>query len=54
MYIFYKSNFQENSIYVIFHISKLNDLKVIYDLYFLCLTQTLSETISNTKSDGVQ
>jgi hypothetical protein len=36
-----------------FHISKLNDLKVIRDLYFQCLTQTLSKTTSFTKPEGV-
>jgi hypothetical protein len=37
-----------------FHISKLNNLKVIHDLYSQCLTQTLSKTTSITKPDGVQ
>jgi hypothetical protein len=29
----YESNFKDKSIYMIFHIFKLNDLKVIHDLY---------------------
>jgi hypothetical protein len=32
-----------------FHIIKLNDLKVIHDLYSQCLNQTLSKTTSFTK-----
>jgi hypothetical protein len=32
---------------------KLNDLKVIHDLYSQCLTQTLSKTTSNMKPEGV-
>jgi hypothetical protein len=35
-----------------FHISKLNDLKVIHDLYSQCLTQTLSKMTSFTKPEG--
>jgi hypothetical protein len=50
-YIFMKAIFKTN-VYD-FHIYKLNDLKVIYDLYSQCLTQTLSETTSNTEPDGV-
>jgi hypothetical protein len=34
-----------------FHISKLNELKVVNDLYFQYLTQTLSKMTSNTKPD---
>jgi hypothetical protein len=34
-----------------FHISKLNELKVVDDLYFQYLTQTLSKLTSNTKLD---
>jgi hypothetical protein len=49
----YKSKFQDKSIYMIFHIFKLNDLKVIHDLYFQCLTQTLSKTTSNSDLEGV-
>jgi hypothetical protein len=36
-----------------FHISKLNNLKVIHDFYSQCLTKTLSKTTSNTKLEGV-
>jgi hypothetical protein len=36
-----------------FHIFKLNDLKVIHDLYSQCLTQTLSKTTSNREPEGV-
>jgi hypothetical protein len=36
-----------------FHIFKLNDLKVIHDLYSQCLTQTLSKTTSFIKPEGV-
>jgi hypothetical protein len=36
-----------------FHISKLDDLKVIHDLYSQYLTQTLSKTTSFTKPEGV-
>jgi hypothetical protein len=38
---------------MIFHIFKLNNLKIIHDLYSKCLTQTLSETTSNREPDGV-
>jgi hypothetical protein len=41
MYIFMKIIFKTilfKSIYMMFTFSKLNDLKVIYDLYFQCLT----------------
>jgi hypothetical protein len=38
----YESNFQEKIFLYDFHIFKLNDLKGIHDLYFQCLTQTLS------------
>ena len=37
-----------------FHISKLNNLKVIHDLYSQCLTQTLSIATSFTNLEGVQ
>jgi hypothetical protein len=33
-----------------FHIFKHNNFKFIYDLYFQCWTQTLSEMTSNTKA----
>ena len=36
-----------------FHICKLNNLKVIDDLYSQCLTQTLSKTSSFTNMEGV-
>jgi hypothetical protein len=36
-----------------FHISRLNDLKVIHDLYSQCLTQTLFKMTSFTKLEGV-
>jgi hypothetical protein len=36
-----------------FHICKLNNLKVSYDLYFQCLTQTLSKTTFFTGMEGV-
>jgi hypothetical protein len=49
----YESNFQDKSIYMIFHIFKLNYLKVIHDLYSQCLTQTLSKTTSNREPEGV-
>jgi hypothetical protein len=39
---------------MIFHIFKLNNLKVIHDLHSQCLTQILSKTTSNRKPEGVQ
>jgi hypothetical protein len=36
-----------------FHIFKLNDLKVIHDLYSQYLIQTLSKTTSNSAPEGV-
>ena len=36
-----------------FHIFKLNNLKVILDLYFQYLTQTLPKTTSFTNMEGV-
>jgi hypothetical protein len=50
---YYQTTFQDKSIYMIFHIFKLNDLKVIHDLCSQCLTQTLSKTISNREPEGV-
>jgi hypothetical protein len=45
MYVyFYESILQDKSIHVVFHISKLNNLKVIHDLCSQCLTQALSKT----------
>jgi hypothetical protein len=49
----YESNFQDKSILYDFHIFKLNNLKVIHDLYSQCLTQTLSKTTSNREPEGV-
>jgi len=34
-----------------FHICKLNNLKIIDDLYFQCLIQTLSKTTSKSYTD---
>jgi hypothetical protein len=48
MYTFMKVYFKTN-----LHISKLNNLKVIHDLYSQCLTQTLSKTTSFTSLEGV-
>jgi hypothetical protein len=50
---FYKNGFQNKYIDMIFHIFKLNDLKVIHLLYSQCLTKILSKTISFTKLEGV-
>jgi hypothetical protein len=36
-----------------FYICKLNNLKVIDDLYFQCLTQILSKTTSKSDTEGV-
>jgi hypothetical protein len=52
MYILMKVFFKTNHLYD-FHIFKLNDLKVIHDLYSQCLTQTLSKTTSNREPEGV-
>jgi hypothetical protein len=49
----YDTNFQNKSIYD-FHIFKLNDLKVIHDLYSQCLTQTMSKMTSNSELEGVR
>jgi len=43
---FYENIFQDKSIHIIFYICKLNNLKVIDDLYSQCLIQTLSKTTS--------
>jgi hypothetical protein len=37
-----------------FHISKLNDLKVIHDVYSQCLAQALYKTTPFTKPEGVR
>jgi len=50
---FYESIFHEKSIYIIFHIFKLNNLIVIDDLYSQCLTQTLSKTTSKLYTEEV-
>jgi hypothetical protein len=52
MYILMKIIFK-TSIYMIFHIFKLNDLKVIHHLYYQCLTEILSKTTSNREPEGV-
>jgi hypothetical protein len=52
MYIFMKY-FARQIYSCSFHISKLNDLKVIHDLYSQCLTQIMSKTTSFTKPEGV-
>jgi hypothetical protein len=52
MYIFRKYILRQIYSYG-FHISKLNKLKVIYDLYSQCLTQILSKMISLRKLEGV-
>ena len=44
MYIFMKVLFKTNLYPYGFQIFKLNNLKVIHDLYSQCLTQTLSKT----------
>jgi hypothetical protein len=49
---FYESIFQDKSIHIIFTFS-INNLKVIHDLYFQYLTQTLSKTTSFTNMEGV-
>jgi hypothetical protein len=41
------------SIHIIFTFAKLNNLKVINDLYSQCLTQTLSKTTSKSDTEGV-
>jgi hypothetical protein len=48
MKVIFKTN-----LFIWFHIFKLNDLKVIHDLYSQCLTQILSETTSNSEPEGV-
>jgi hypothetical protein len=51
MYILMKVIFKTNYFYD-FHIFKLNDLKVIHDLYSKCLTQILSKATSNREPEG--
>ena len=50
---FYEYIFQDKPIHIIFHICKLNNLKVIDDLYSQCLTQNMSKTTSFTNTEGV-
>jgi len=52
MYIFIKVFFKIN-LFIYFHIFKLNNLKVIHDLYSQCLTQTLSKTIFFVGIEGI-
>jgi hypothetical protein len=49
----YESKFSRQIYLYDFHIFKLNDLKVIHDLYSQCLTQSLSKTTSNRETKGV-
>jgi hypothetical protein len=53
MYTFMKVFCKTNLLICSFHISKLNDLKVIHDLYSHYLTQIISKTTSFTKPEGV-
>ena len=51
MYIFMKCFLKQIYSYG-FHFFKLNNLKVIYDLYFQCLTQTFyTYTLKNVMKD---
>ena len=51
---FYESIFQDKSIHMVFvAILKLNNLKVIHDLYSQCLTQILSKTTFFSSMKGV-
>jgi hypothetical protein len=51
MYTFMKV-FCKTNLFMYFHISILNDLKFIHDLYSQYLTQTLFKTTSFTKPKG--
>jgi len=54
MYIFMKVYFKTNlAIPYGFHISKFNNIKVIHDLHFQCLTKILSKTIFFMSIEGV-
>jgi hypothetical protein len=53
MYTFMKVFFKTNLFSYNFHICKLNNLKIIYDLYYQSLTQTLFKTISKSYMEGV-
>jgi len=51
MKVFFKTN-----LFILsynFHICKLNNLKVLDNLYSQCLTQILSKTTSFTNTEGV-
>jgi hypothetical protein len=48
MKVFFKTN-----LFIYFYICKLNNLKVIDDLYSQCLTHTLSKTTSKSDTEGV-
>jgi len=50
---FYESIFQEKSIHMVFTFFKLNNLKVIHDLYSQYLTQILSKTTLSVGTEGV-
>ena len=50
---FYESIFQDKYIHMVFVFLKLNNLKVIHDLYFQCLTKILSKTTFFSSMDGV-
>jgi hypothetical protein len=52
MYTFMKVYCTPN-LFISFHISKLNELKVIHGLHSQCLTQILSKTTSFTEPEGV-
>jgi hypothetical protein len=54
MYIFLRKYFTRQIYSCSFHISKLNNLIVIHDLYSQYLTQILSKTSSFTKPEGVR
>lgn len=48
MKVFFKKN-----LFTWLSLFKLNNLKVIYNLYSQCLTQTLSKTTSKSYTEGV-
>ena len=53
MYIFMKVFFSRQIYLYDFYIFKLNNLKVIHDLYSQCLTQALSKTTLFISTEGV-
>jgi len=54
VYLYFLRNyFQDKSIHIVF-IFKLNNLKVIHNLYFQCLTQILSKTTFFMVIEGIQ